>query len=182
MRNLFQDDARRFEKFSLHFSDRKNPNERILMDFSKNIITEETMALLFDLAREAKVEQWAQRMFNGEVINTTEQRAVLHIALRNRSNREIKVDGQDVMPEVNRVLEQMRVFSEAVRNGQWLGYTGQRVTDVVNIGIGGSDLGPSMVTEALKPYAYTYPDTPPHHNNPTKVRTGRAQITFRFER
>jgi glucose-6-phosphate isomerase len=108
---------------------------------------------LLDLAVQADLSGWIARMFDGEKINSTEDRAVLHIALRNRSNRPICVDGQDVMPEVNAVLDHMRRFSEAVRSGTWRGYSGQRITDVVNIGIGGSDLGPVMVTEALKPYA-----------------------------
>jgi glucose-6-phosphate isomerase len=145
MRDLFADDNTRFDKFSLRFKD-------LLLDYSKNRITEQTMALLFDLAREAQVEDWVKKMFCGERINFTEERAVLHIALRNRSNRPIEVDGKDVMPKVNAVLAKMRRFSESVRNGQWLGFTGKAITDVVNIGIGGSDLGPVMVTEALKPY------------------------------
>ncbi len=124
-----------------------------MFDYSKHRITHETMALLFELAREANIESWRARMFAGEKINFTEKRAVLHTALRNRSNKPVLVDGKDVMPEVNRVLQQMRSFSERVRNGQWLGYTGKRITDIVNIGIGGSDLGPVMVCDALKPYA-----------------------------
>src|SRR5580658_2165136 len=146
MRDLFANDPKRFEKFSLRFGD-------ILLDFSKNRITDETLRLLLDLARYAKVEEWRDRMFRGDKINITENRAVLHIALRNRSNRPILVDGKDVMPGVNAVLAHMRSFSDAIRSGQWKGYTGQSITDVVNIGIGGSDLGPVMVTEALKPYA-----------------------------
>ena len=124
----------------------------ILFDYSKNRITQETMRLLFDLARQANLAGKIEAMFSGEKINTTENRAVLHVALRNRSNRPILVDGEDVMPEVNRVLAKMRAFSEAVRSGAWKGYTGKAITDVVNIGIGGSDLGPKMVCEALKPY------------------------------
>ena len=145
MRDLFRDDPKRFDKFSLRFQD-------ILLDYSKNRITEETMRLLFDLAKQAKVKEWTEKMFTGEKINTTEDRAVLHVALRNRSNRPILVDGKDVMPEVNAVLAHMREFTEAIRTGAWKGYTGKAITDVVNIGIGGSDLGPVMVTEALKPY------------------------------
>src|SRR2546423_2308463 len=145
MRDLFKADPQRFEKFSVRFKD-------ILLDYSKNRITEETMKLLFDLARQAKLQEWAERMFNGEKINITEDRAVLHVALRNRSNQPIKVDGEDVMPEVNAVLAHIREFTEAVRGGAWTGYTGKAITDVVNIGIGGSDLGPVMATEALKPY------------------------------
>jgi glucose-6-phosphate isomerase len=146
MRDLFAQDTGRFDRFSLKFKD-------ILLDFSKNRITDQTLGLLFDLARQADVKGWAQRMFTGQKINTTENRAVLHVALRNRANKPILVDGNDVMPEVNRVLAHMKEFSDSVRNGSWKGYTGKTITDVVNIGIGGSDLGPVMVTEALKPYA-----------------------------
>ena len=146
MRDLFAEDPQRFDKFSLHFND-------ILLDYSKNRITDETMGLLFKLAREANVSGWTQRMFAGEAINFTEGRPALHIALRNRSNTPILVDGKDVMPEVNRVLDKMKRFCIKVQNGIWRGHTGKRITDVVNIGIGGSDLGPQMVTEALKPYA-----------------------------
>jgi glucose-6-phosphate isomerase len=146
MRELFAQDPERFNKFSLRFQD-------LLLDYSKNRITEKTMQLLCDLARQADLKGWTEKMFSGEKINITENRAVLHIALRNRSNRPILVDGADVMPEVNAVLQHMQTFSDAIRSGQWTGYTGERITDVVNIGIGGSDLGPVMVTEALKPYA-----------------------------
>jgi len=145
MRDLFAADPDRFAKFSLRFDD-------LLLDYSKNRITEETMALLVNLARQADLRGWIDRMFGGERINFTEDRAVLHVALRNRSNRPIYVDGVDVMPSVNAVLAQMREFTGAVRSGAWRGYTGKALTDVVNIGIGGSDLGPVMVTEALKPY------------------------------
>lgn len=146
MRDLFAQDPQRFARFSRRFGD-------ILFDFSKNRITEQTFALLLDLARQAKVQEQIDAMFSGAKINTTEDRAVLHIALRNRSNRPIRVDGQDVMPDVNAVLAKMRSFSEAMRHGDWRGYTGQPIADVVNIGIGGSDLGPKMVTRALTPYA-----------------------------
>jgi glucose-6-phosphate isomerase len=145
-RDLFKQDPGRFEKFHLRFND-------ILLDFSKNRITEKTLPLLYQVAREAGLPAMIEKMFTGQKINTTEDRAVLHVALRNRSNTPILVDGKDVMPEVNAVLAQMRKFSEAVRSGAWKGYTGKTITDVVNIGIGGSDLGPVMVTEALKPYA-----------------------------
>ena len=145
MRRMFEDDPRRFEKFSLRF-------ESLLLDYSKNRVTEETMRLLVALAESAQVKAWTERLFSGDRINITEDRAVLHIALRNRSNRPILVDGKDVMPDVNRVLGQMREFTEAIRSGAWKGHTGKAITDVVNIGIGGSDLGPVMVTEALKPY------------------------------
>jgi glucose-6-phosphate isomerase len=147
MRNLFADDPERFERFSLRFED-------LLLDYSKNRITAETMELLFALARECMLEDWRERMFAGEAINLTEGRPVLHIALRNRSGQPIEVAGTDVMPEVRGVLDRMRDFSEAVRSGEWRGHTGQPITDVVNIGIGGSDLGPHMVCEALRPYAH----------------------------
>jgi len=145
MRDLFTQDPGRFERFSLRFGE-------ILFDYSKNRITQKTVSLLLELAEEAGLAEAIAAMFSGRKINTTENRAVLHVALRNRSNRPIFVDGQDVMPAVNRVLAQMRRFSEAVRSGVWRGYSGERVTDVVNIGIGGSDLGPKMVTCALTPY------------------------------
>jgi glucose-6-phosphate isomerase len=145
MRDLFAKDGRRFEKLSLEVED-------VLVDFSKHRVTEETMKLLFDLARQARVFAWRDEMFSGQKINRTEDRAVLHVALRNRSNRPIVVDGKDVMPEVNAVLAKMRAFSDSVRSGAWKGHTGERITDVVNIGIGGSDLGPVMASLALKPY------------------------------
>ena len=146
MRDLFANDANRFDKYSLKFTD-------ILFDFSKHRINDETLPLLMQLAREANIENWRDQMFAGEKINITENRAVLHTALRNRSNTPVLVDSKDVMPDVNAVLAQMRQFSDKVRNGSWLGYTGKRITDIVNIGIGGSDLGPVMVCDALKPYA-----------------------------
>jgi glucose-6-phosphate isomerase len=146
MRDLFKSNPKRFEEFSLRFND-------LLLDYSKHRITKETLTLLFQIARESKIEQWRDRMFSGEKINITENRAVLHTALRNRSNRPVYVDGKDVMPEVNAVLAQMREFTNKVRNGSWTGFTGKRITDIVNIGIGGSDLGPVMVCDALKPYA-----------------------------
>jgi glucose-6-phosphate isomerase len=148
MRDMFAEDAKRFDKFSLQFKD-------ILLDYSKNRITEETVKLLIDLAREANVENWRDKMFNGEKINFTEHRAVLHTALRNRSNRPVMVDGEDVMPPVNAVLAHMKSFVDSVRSGVWKGCTGKPISDVVNIGIGGSDLGPAMVVEALKPYGKT---------------------------
>ena len=146
MRELFAADPQRFTKHSLALKD-------ILLDYSKNRITEETLPLLFALARQADLKTWIDRMFSGEKINVTEHRAVLHVALRNRSNRPALVDGVDVMPEIARVLAQMKTFTESVRNGVWKGYTGKTITDIVNIGIGGSDLGPVMVCEALRPYA-----------------------------
>ena len=132
----------------------------LLLDYSKNRVTEETIGLLLDLAREGELEAWRARMFAGDRINSTENRAVLHVALRNRSNRPIVVDGRDVMADVNAVLARMREFSEQVRGGAWRGHTGEAVSDVVNIGIGGSDLGPLMVCEALRPYQR--PDLRPH--------------------
>ena len=146
MRDQFAHDPERFERYHLVVND-------ILFDYSKNRINDEVMQALFALAEQAGVKTQTEAMFTGQKINTTEDRAVLHVALRNRSNKPILVDNQDVMPDVNRVLEKMRTFSEEVRSGRWKGYSGQSITDIVNIGIGGSDLGPKMVTEALKPYA-----------------------------
>ena len=144
--DLFAKDGDRFSKFSATFDD------QMLVDYSKNRITEETLAKLQDLAKECDLAGAIKSMFSGEKINRTENRAVLHVALRNRSNTPILVDGKDVMPEVNAVLEKMKTFSEAIISGEWKGYTGKAITDVVNIGIVGSDLGPYMVTEALRPY------------------------------
>ncbi|HIC0716812.1 TPA: glucose-6-phosphate isomerase [Escherichia coli] len=144
--DLFAKDDDRFSKFSATFDD------QMLVDYSKNRITEETLAKLQDLAKECDLAGAIKSMFSGEKINRTENRAVLHVALRNRSNTPILVDGKDVMPEVNAVLEKMKTFSQAIISGEWKGYTGKAITDVVNIGIGGSDLGPYMVTEALRPY------------------------------
>ena len=145
LRELFAADPQRFEKYSLEACG-------ILLDYSKNRITQETLALLLDLARHAGLEGWRRKMFDGEKINVTEGRAVLHTALRNRSRRPVPVEGKDVMPDVRRVLGKMREFSESVRNGGWRGHTGKPITDIVNIGIGGSDLGPAMVCQALAPY------------------------------
>jgi len=145
LRELFENDPGRFQRFSLTLDD-------ILFDYSKNRITDKSMRLLLELAREARLPARITAMFRGEKINTTEQRAVLHVALRNRASTPILVDGEDVMPKVNRVLAQMRTFSEAVRSGSRRGYSGKAMRDVVNIGIGGSDLGPKMVTRALTPY------------------------------
>ncbi len=145
LKELFEADDERFAKFSLKFGD-------MLLDYSKNRIDEQTLALLMQLARECSVNKAIGAMFSGEKINATEGRPVLHIALRNRSNRPVMVDGKDIMPDVNRVLAQMKTFSEALISGSWKGFTGKPITDVVNIGIGGSDLGPVMVTEALRPY------------------------------
>ena len=144
--DLFAKDGDRFSKFSATFDD------QMLVDYSKNRITEETLAKLQDLAKECDLAGAIKSMFSGEKINRTENRAVLHVALRNRSNTPLLVDGKDVMPEVNAVLAKMKGFCEQVISGEWKGYTGKAITDVVNIGIGGSDLGPYMVTEALRPY------------------------------
>ncbi|MGV3704891.1 MAG: glucose-6-phosphate isomerase [Arcticibacter sp.] len=145
LKDLFSEDPLRFEKFSIQFSD-------ILLDYSKNRITDKTMALLIQLAHECGLKDAINAMFNGEEINETEGRAVLHTALRNQSNTPVLVDGEDVMPDINEVLGKMETFTESVISGSWKGYTGKPITDVVNIGIGGSDLGPVMVTEALKAY------------------------------
>lgn len=145
LKSLFTQDPDRFKKFSILFED-------LLFDFSKNRINDTTLALLMQLARECKLDTAIKAMFNGDKINQTENRPVLHIALRNQRNKPIYVDDKDVMPEVNAVLAKMEKFSEAIISGSWKGYTGKAITDVVNIGIGGSDLGPVMVTEALKHY------------------------------
>ena len=146
LRDAFKKDPNRFNKLSINFNE-------ILFDYSKNRITEDTLPLLIDLANHAELGEKIKAMFAGEKINTTEHRAVLHTALRNRSNHPIYVDGQDVMPEINHVLAKMRTFCATVRSGQWKGYTGKAITDVVNIGIGGSGLGPKMVSMALTPYS-----------------------------
>ncbi|MBR8537433.1 glucose-6-phosphate isomerase [Carboxylicivirga sediminis] len=145
MKDLFAKDGERFNKYSLRFED-------ILLDYSKNRIDEKVMSLLFQLADECGLKSAIDSVFAGDKINVTEDRAVLHTALRNRSNTPVMVDGKDVMPAVNAVLDQMKAFSEKVISGEWKGYSGKAITDIVNIGIGGSDLGPLMVTEALKPY------------------------------
>lgn len=144
--DLFKADSQRFENYSLSF------NDEILVDFSKNRIDEKILKALRNLAQECKLSEAIEAMYSGEKINQTENRAVLHIALRNRANTPIMVDGKDVMPEVNAVLEKMKKFCDRIISGDWKGYTGKAITDVVNIGIGGSDLGPYMVCEALKPY------------------------------
>ena len=146
MRDLFKQDKERFKKFSTQMDD-------ILLDFSKNRINDETLKLLCDLARETGVLEWRDQMFSGEPINNSEFRPVLHTALRNRSNTPVYVDGENVMPKINRVLAQVRYFTERVRGGHLRGYSGHLITDVVNIGIGGSDLGPHVVCDSMKPYA-----------------------------
>ena len=144
--DLFKQEQNRFNDYSLTFEN------QILVDFSKNKINQETLKLLHQLAKESALDEAINAMFTGEKINRTENRAVLHTALRNRSNTPVYVDGKDVMPEVNAVLAKMSAFCDRVISGEWKGYTGKAITDVVNIGIGGSDLGPYMVTEALRPY------------------------------
>lgn len=146
LKDLFAQDPQRFDKFSLTFGG------DILVDYSKNLITEQTLKLLIELAKETDLRGAIDAMFNGDKINMTEGRAVLHVALRNRSDRPIEVDGKDVMPEVNAVLAKMKGFCEKIISGEWKGYTGKAIQHVVNIGIGGSDLGPVMITEALRPY------------------------------
>jgi len=145
LKDLFNEDPERFQKFSVLFDD-------MLLDYSKNRIDDTTIALLVQLAKECKLDEAIKAMFSGDIINQTEGRPVLHIALRNQSEKSILVDGKDVMPEVNKVLAKMEKFSESIISGEWKGHTGKAITDVVNIGIGGSDLGPVMVTEALKAY------------------------------
>jgi glucose-6-phosphate isomerase len=145
MRDLFSNDNDRFNKYHIQYED-------FLVDFSKNRITDKTLNLLLSLAKEAKLEDWRDRLFSGDKINFTENRSALHIALRNRSNNPILLDGKDIMPNVNKVLSQMKSFSNDVRSGKAKGYTGKKIKSVVNIGIGGSDLGPAMICEALKSY------------------------------
>ena len=146
IKELFEEDPNRFKKYTIRLGD-------VLLDYSKNRVNGRTMAYLCDLAEECQLADAIEKMFTGEAINATENRAVLHTALRNRSNTPVLVNGQDVMPDINEVLAKMKTFSERVRSGAWKGYTGKAITDLVNIGIGGSDLGPVMVTEALKSYA-----------------------------
>lgn len=146
MREQFVLDSGRFDRFSVTSGD-------LLLDYSKNRITKETIEKLIALADSLDLPTWIERMFTGDTINTTEGRAVSHIALRNRSNTPIMVDGEDIMPSINAVLEQMKQFCARVHSGEWLGYTGKKITDIVNIGIGGSDLGPAMICDALEPYA-----------------------------
>ncbi len=146
MKDMFAGDQDRFNKFSLKFND-------ILLDYSKNRIYEDTLQLLISLAHESGLRDSIDKMFGGARINNTENRAVLHIALRNRSASHVTVEGEDVMLKIRPVLDKMKGFCEKIRSGEWKGYTGKAITDVVNIGIGGSDLGPYMVTEALKPYS-----------------------------
>ncbi|KAL2872503.1 glucose-6-phosphate isomerase [Aspergillus lucknowensis] len=153
LREAFENDPQRFGKFSRSFKNTVD-NSQILFDFSKNLLTEETLNLLVKLAKEAGVEELRDQMFAGEAINFTENRAVFHAALRNVSNEPLQVNGKSVVEDVNSVLQHMKEFSEQVRSGEWKGYTGKKIKTIINIGIGGSDLGPVMVTEALKPYGH----------------------------
>ncbi len=146
LKDLFAEDDSRFNKFSIQLP-------RILFDYSKNLITDETKSALLALAQESGVESWRSNMFSGEHINATEDRAVMHVALRDKSTKPIVIDGVDVRPAINTELERMRSLSDKVRSGEWRGYTGKAITDIVSIGIGGSNLGPLMVTEALKSYS-----------------------------
>ena len=155
IKKLFAQNPARFEKFSLNVDTKEGP---LLVDYSKNKINEQIMTDLFSLARECEVEKAREKMFQGGKVNFTEDRPVLHIALRNRSNKPIMLDSSDIMENINGVLNKMKEFTERVRNGEWTGYTGGKITDIVNIGIGGSDLGPLMVTEALKPYSKDGPN------------------------
>jgi glucose-6-phosphate isomerase len=143
--SLFENDPERFSKYSLQ-------HDAILVDYSKNIVKDETLKILFSLAKECKVKEAIKAMFGGDKINMTEGRSVLHTALRNKSNQAVMMDGKDVMPDVKLVLAKMKSFSNEVISGKWKGFSGKEITDVVNIGIGGSDLGPVMVMEALRPY------------------------------
>lgn len=152
LKELFQNDPDRFEQFSILF-------EEILFDYSKNRINQKTLTFLTELARECGLKEAIDAMFNGETINATENRAVLHTALRNKSNTPVFVDGKDIMPDINKVLKQVKVFSNNVLNGKWRGYTGKSIKSIINIGIGGSDLGPVMVTEALKAYKVPHIET-----------------------
>ncbi len=146
--SFFDEEKNRFEQFSINAAG-------IFLDFSKNILTKETLSLLLKLAEEHDLKGWVKKMFSGEKINITENRAVLHIALRNRSDSPITVEGKDIMPDINSVLSRIRTFSDRVRNGSWKGYSEKKITDIVNIGIGGSNLGPAMAVEALTPYNET---------------------------
>ncbi|KAF2019400.1 Phosphoglucose isomerase [Aaosphaeria arxii CBS 175.79] len=152
LKEYFQKDPQRFEKFSYTFTNEADKSET-LFDFSKNFIDDETLKLLVQLAKEANLEELRDQMFAGEKINFTEDRAVYHVALRNTSNQPLQVNGKSVVEDVNSVLDHMKEFSEQVRSGEWKGYTGKPINNIINIGIGGSDLGPVMVTEALKAYS-----------------------------
>ncbi|MGL6267262.1 MAG: glucose-6-phosphate isomerase, partial [Chitinophagaceae bacterium] len=145
LRSLFEQDPERFRKFSIKSGD-------LLFDYSKNIITTETLETLFQLARETKLPEAIEAMFSGEAINATENRSVLHTALRNCFDKPVLLEGRDIMPDIRSVLEQMKKCCADIHSGKWLGFSGKKIKYIVNIGIGGSDLGPVMVTEALRPY------------------------------
>ena len=181
MRELFEEDPQRYSKMHLMFED-------ILVDYSKNLIIDETLKDLVALADEVGLRDAILDMFNGGKINQTERRSVLHIALRNRANTPILSDGEDVMPEVNRVLNQMKVFSDNLIQGKWKGFTGKSITDIVNIGIGGSDLGPYMVTEALKPLLANHNTTfriqrrwYPHRRDGEEIKPGDNPFYYCFK-
>jgi glucose-6-phosphate isomerase len=146
MSDLFKQNPHRFEQFSIKLAP-------FLLDYSKNLITEQTMTKLFALAKDCNIEDWREKMFSGDRINTTEDRSVLHVALRNRSHKPVLLDGKNINEDVQNALNKMKSFSDKVRQGHWKGYSGKRITDVVSIGVGGSNLGPQMVTEALKQYS-----------------------------
>jgi len=146
MKQLFAEDKQRFNKFSIQLPS-------MLLDYSKNVLNQKSISLLVALAQECDIEAWREKMFQGDRINFTEDRAVLHTALRNRNLPPLMLDGENISIQVQQALAKMKVFSEQVRQGQWLGYSGKRITDIVSIGVGGSNLGPQMVTEALKKYS-----------------------------
>jgi glucose-6-phosphate isomerase len=146
MSDLFKQNPHRFEQFSIKLAP-------FLLDYSKNLIDKQTMNKLFNLAKECDIEGWRKKMLAGNRINTTEDRAVLHVSLRNRSHKNIALEGKNINEDVQQALNKMKVFSDNVRQGHWKGYSGKRITDVVSIGVGGSNLGPQMVTEALKAYS-----------------------------
>jgi len=175
MKELFAQDPERFDKFSTKF-------EEILLDYSKNVISEETMDLLRQLAVQQDVMGKAAAMYRGDKINTTEGRAVLHIALRNQSNEPILVDGKDVMPEVNETLQRIKAFTEKVRSGEWKGHTGKSIQSIVNIGIGGSDLGPVMVCQALQVRHFHKKRGSGHHFNAKNMSLECLSSSYAYEK
>jgi len=154
LRKAFAEDTQRFDKYKKTL---QTPDGEILFDFSKNLIDQEILAALYKLAKDRRIEEHRDRLFRCDRVNFTENRCVLHVALRNRSDKPFLINGVNIMNEVNRVLDQMKKFVNSVRSGEWHGYTGKAMSDIINIGIGGSDLGPLMVTEALKPYGSSGP-------------------------
>lgn len=180
LRDLFAQDAQRYQRFHLSLD---TDDDTLLLDYSKNLIRPQTLELLLQLAREARVETLREAMFSGQAINLTEGRAVLHTALRNRSQRPVQLDGQDVMPQIREVLARMGAFADKVRTGKWKGATGKAITDVVNIGIGGSDLGPAMACLALRPYggnirAHFVSNVDPSHLHDTLEELDAATTLF----